>query len=963
MEQISFEVLGTLRVRDASGADVTPRGALQRRLLGMLVLHRRQVVSVDTLAEVLWPDRPASAASLQSHVFRLRQHVTGFDIEHRPPGYVLDIPDEAVDAHRFERVVSGAGATLVDDPAAALACLDEALASWRGVPFADLDDTDAGRIEADRLAELRCRGIEDRFDALIRLGRQTEAMADLEAFVAREPLRERLRELLMEALAGTGRRADALRVYDAYRRLLAEELGVEPSVHLRSAHERLLAESDRPAAAPSTWASVPAPHLPRPVSSFVGRDELLETLEDRVPQHRMVTLVGPGGVGKTRLVVELMHRLAGGFADGVRFCDLTGVRDDSEVAPTVAAAVGVEPRAGVDPVERLADVLRRERMLLVLDNCEHVLDGAAILVEGLLSSVERLVVVATSRERLAVDGEHVFPVTTLDCGGGAGPATALFVDRAVAALATFTVDDGNRREIEELCQRLDGLPLAIELAAARLNALSLAEICAELEAGTSVLRGGRRTTPRHRSLTAALEWSYRSLDDEDQAVLAAAAQFAGPFGIDDLAAVAGRAMSHVVDRLSDLVERSLVQRVDAGHRLLQVVAWFVAEQTESTEARTTLARRHAERMTERAEVAGAELRTCHDHVPMERIRALVPDLRRAMATALTRGDADLAIRIVMAGNPAALNGMVPEFNAWGISAGELGEATGHPRTAEVLAIAARGAWKAGDLDAMRRLLVRAGDAHDANGQQPGYEYLGTLGVEALARGELRRGVGIWRRALAAEDAVGDLYRQAEGGATLVITAAYAHLPEALEDAEWLLRDIAPETGAVAGSWCWYAAGECLLEIDPAEARVRLERSVELARASGATFVQGVAGASLASLHVRAGDLATAIEHYRWLLPLWLRAGVRSPMRTMLRTVTELLCRQGLDDHAARLLGAVTAPDAGHEVVGDDVIRLTSVRGELERRLGVARCSELVDEGRALDDAGAAAEATTAFELV
>src|SRR5690606_19452460 len=176
-------------------------------------------------------------------------------------------------------------------------------------------------------------------------------------------------------------------------------------------------------------------------------------------------------------------------------------------------------------------------------------------------------------------------------------------------------------------------------------------------------------------------------------------------------------------------------------------------------------------------------------------------------------------------------------------------------------------------------------------------------------------------------------------------------------------DIVPEAGAVAGSWCWYAAGECLLDDDPDEARVRLERAVELARAGGSTFVQGVAGASLASLDVRAGDVTAAVERYRWRFPLWLRAGVRSPMRTMLRSVAELLCRHGVDEHAARLLGAVTAPGVGHEVVGDDDVRLTAIRHELERRLGPGRCGELLAEGRGLDDAAAAAEATAAFELL
>ena len=960
MERFSFQVLGALRVVEAVDDDVTPRGTLQRRLLAALVLHRGQVVSTDALAEVLWPDHapPSSGASLQSHVFRLRQHLPDLPVEHRGSGYVVDVPDAAVDAWRFERAVSTAAATGVDDPASAVAALDEALGWWRGTPYEELDDTDHGRIEADRLAELRCRAMEERFAALLRLGRADEVTADLEAFVARAPLRERPRELLIDALDRTGRRAEALRVYDAYRRVLAEELGVEPSAHLAARHERLLVGDEPPPPAPVQQ----APRVPRPVSSFVGRDDLLDLLERQVAQHRMVTLVGPGGVGKTRLAVELVHRLAGGFPDGVRFCDLTGITDDSEVVPAVAATVGVEPRAGVDPVERLADVLRHERTLLLLDNCEHVLDGAATLAEGLLTSVGGVAVVATSREPLSVDGERIFPVPTLGCEGAGAAATALFADRAAAAQPAFVVDAGNQHLVDRLCERLDGLPLAIELAAARLRSLSLQEIADGLDAGTAVLRGGRRTTPRHRSLAAALEWSYRSLDADDRGVLSAAAQFAGAFDAEDIAFVADRPARQVRDRLADLVERSLVVRVPGRFRLLQVVGGFVLEQGDERD-QAHLARRHARRVTARAEEAKHTMAVGPGSEGMDQIRQLVPDLRRAVGTAVDTDDVELACRIVLAGNTAALNGMIPEFNAWGEVAGRLAEEAGDPAGSELYSIAARGAWKTGDLERMRALLERAGGVLAATGAPPRYEYLTSLGVESLALGRMAEGVAWFRRGMAADGPALDLVQQAEVGGTLAITAAYAHLPEAHDEVARLLREVVPEAGAVAASWCWYAAGECLLDDDPGEARVRLERAVELARAGGAPFVQGVAGASLASLDVRAGDVPAAVERYRWLLPLWLRTGVRSPMRTMLRTVTELLCRHGAHEHAARLLGAVTAPGVGHEVVGDDDVRLRAIGEELERHLGAGRCHELVAEGRGLDDASAAAEATAAFELL
>lgn len=963
MDRISFEVLGTLRVRTASGEDVTPRGPLQRRLLATLVLERGRTVSVDRLTEALWPERPPAqvGASLQSHVFRIRKNLPALRIEHRPPGYVLRADDDDVDAHRFERAVSEAAALRRDDAEAALAVLDRALGWWRGEPYDDLVDLEAGRIEADRLRELQVRGAEERFAALVQLGRAPAALADLEAFAARHVLRERPRELLMEALAATGRRADALRVYDEYRRALADELGVEPSGHLRARHQHLLEEDSRPAAPPIRSRQATSTRLPRPVSSFVGREDLLTALEAHVDEHRMVTLVGPGGVGKTRLVLELLHRIGEESTDAVRFCELAATGPDDVVA-VVAGAVGVEPRTGVDPLVRLSEVLRHERSLVVLDNCEHVLDATAPLVEHLLATTDDLVVVATSRERLAVDGEHVVTVDPLPAGGGTSPAVELFIDRAGAADDGFVADDAVRAVVADLCGRLDGLPLAVELAAARLRSLSLPEVVTGIErSSVAVLRGGRRTVPRHRSLQAALDWSYRLLSADEQAVLRAAAAFAGTFDAADVAAVAGRPLVEVEERLADLVERSLVLRMGRWMRLLRVVRAFLDERPDPA-GRPALAHRHAHRIATRTEEASVALRTALDDGPVREVERLAADLRQAMATSLAAEDADLAIRIVLAVRDPAMNAMLPGAS-WGDDAGRLGEAAGHPLTADALSVAALAAWKAGDLPAMRGLLDRARAALEIAGGPERYEYLGALGIEGLALGELDRAVGILRRSLQRAEALDDLARLGEGGATLAITASYNHDPGACEEAERLLRDVAPRAGVIPAAWCWYAVGECLVEVDPDRSRSHLLRSLELARAGGATFTQGVAGASLASLDVRGGHLADAVDRYRWLLPLWLRAGVRAPMRTMLRTVAELLCRQGLDEPAARLLGAVTAPDAGHEVVGDDGVRLTAVRTELERRLGAARFAEALAEGRELDDAAAAEVATAAFELL
>jgi predicted ATPase/DNA-binding SARP family transcriptional activator len=968
----TFEVLGPLRVTDRSGADVTPSGELQRRLLSMLLLHRGEILSADRLAEAMWETGPApdGPAALHSHISRLRKRIPELSIEFTGGGYVLSCEDDALDALRFESSVSQAAATAATDHAAALAELDEALSWWRGRPYADLDETDDGFIEIERLTEIRTRALEERFAALVALGRSSQAVGDLEALVAREPLRERPRLLLMEALSSSGRRAEALRVYDAYRLTLADELGVAPSPEIRARHAQLLALDDIDAPIPSAPAaqsgrSEPIVLPPRAISTLFGRDDEIASLAVRVVEGRLVSLIGPGGVGKTRLSVELAHRVADRFDDGVVFCDLTTVpagATSAAIAEVVGAALRVESRAGVHPADRLAEVLRRSNLLLILDNCEHVLHGAADHVERILGATEHLTVLATSRERLAVDGEMLVPVGPLECGAEMGPSAArdLFLDRARAAGARLSADD--EPAIDALCRRLDGLPLALELAATRLHALTLREVCAGVEESMSVLSGGRRTVARHRSLEAALDWSYRLLDDDATETLDAAAVFAAPFDAADVSALLGWTEAAARDQLAGLVDRSLMFRSGEQFRLLETVRSFVRHQQPEAQWQR-LRMLHAQHICRRIADASDRLRIADDDAPIRSTRRLLPELHQAFATATEREDAGLALDIVVSCRDLALDAMLPEPMTWGERAGELGANLDHPLTADAFAIAALGRWNRGDLDAMRQLLDRAVAESERLGLDDRYEVLGALGTEDLAHGELDRAADRLARSLRTSEAADDVNRLAEGGATLAIIRAYAHDERADADVAWLLDDVEPKAGSAPRAWCWYAAGECVVETDPALARQRLEHAVDLARRSGATFVEGVAGASLASVAVRDGLHHQAVEEYRWLLPTWLRAGVSAPFWTMLRSVIELLVAAGVDEPAARLLGAVTEPGSGHDVYGDDDRRLRAAEATLRRRLGVAGTEACMAMGRRFDDVAAAAEATAALDLV
>jgi tetratricopeptide (TPR) repeat protein len=494
--------------------------------------------------------------------------------------------------------------------------------------------------------------------------------------------------------------------------------------------------------------------------------------------------------------------------------------------------------------------------------------------------------------------------------------------------------------------------------------LSLQEVREGLEASLSVLRGGRRTVDRHRSVEAALEWSYRLLDEPDRAALHAAALFAGAFDAADVAHVLDAGVVGTRDRLARLVECSFAHRVDTHFGLLDVVRRFVIERDAAADASTAGAnKRHAERMLIRAKALGESLGKANDALPVTEMNRMLADFRKAVGTAIDNEGADTALGIVTALRDLALNAMVPELMGWGVGAAEVGARRRHPLTPDGYAAAAQGAWKRGDLVEMHRLVEQAEAMARQLGVGDRYDVLGTVGTEHLARGRLVEAIDCYRRGLFCEEAIGQPFRQAESGATMAICMSYAHDPQAIEVADRFVDEIASSAGAIAAAWCWYAAGECRIDSDPVRAREHLQRAVELARRGGGSFVEGVAGASLASLDVRADRHPEAVDHYRWLLPLWLRAGVRAPFWTAMRSVVALLTQTGIDRSAVRLLGAVMSPSSGHEVFGDDATRLSAIRAALLARLGDFEFEQLFRDGSHLDDVAAAAEATAAFDLI
>ncbi|MFF4172604.1 BTAD domain-containing putative transcriptional regulator [Streptomyces sp. NPDC001744] len=668
-----YSVLGPTLVHAPDGTGVPVGGPRVRALLTVLALRAGRAVPVADLVDEVWhgDEPPADAvAALQALVGRLRRALGRDRVVSADGGYRLDARPEDVDAHRFERLTAGGVAALgAGDPARAAALLDGALALWRGPALADLPDrgAEAPRWEARRLDARRAR-----LEAALALGDAPAALPGLTDLCASHPLDEPLQALRIRALRDTGRAAEALAAYEEVRRALARRLGTDPSPALRALHAELLAPASVPepesvpvpvpasAAAPAPLpAPAPVPgNLRARLTSFVGRDEEIAALQEDLRTARLVTLLGPGGAGKTRLSQEAAERGAGAWPDGVWVAELAPVTAPEAVPEAVLAAVGAretvlrgagaeELRAGNDPLARLVEHCAGRRMLLLLDNCEHVVGAAAGLAETLLARCPGLRILATSREPLGVPGEAVRPLGPLPTG----TALRLLGERGAAARPGFSVGE-DREAAEEVCRRLDGLPLAIELAAARLRMLSVRQIADRLDDRFRLLTAGARTVlPRQQTLRAVVDWSWDLLDGAERAVLRRLAVFTG--GCDLAAAEAvcvGDGTGDVLDALGALVDKSLVVASpgEAGmrYRLLETVAEYARERLEEAGERTAVERRHLTYYRELARRTDPELRGPGQVAAIARFGAEYGNLRTALRRAVDARDEDEALVLV-----------------------------------------------------------------------------------------------------------------------------------------------------------------------------------------------------------------------------------------------------------------------------------------------------------------------------
>jgi predicted ATPase/DNA-binding SARP family transcriptional activator len=651
---IDVRLLGNLEV-EVSGEPVRFEGVKQRTLFGLLAVRAPEAVSADELVEALWGDEPPAGAgqALQKQVSRLRRRLgdAGSLVRHRPPGYALDIDSQAIDSRRFEELLRRARVALGgDDPERAAAELQAALTLWRGEALADYRFDEFAQREIVRLEELRMDAIEERLAAELAGGGAEDLVGELQTLVAEHPLRERLRGQLMVALYRAGRQAEALETMRVGRQLLVDELGLEPGPELRRLERMILAhDSGLSADRPGTGLEG---RLPAPANETIGRRRELAEIGQLLvyPEARLVTLVGPGGVGKTRLALEAARAVATRFPAGAVHVSLDGAEDAGVLVPEAASALGVVAATAAELGVRLAAMTRGAPALLVLDGFDRYLEEAGE-VGQLLASVPNLTVLVTSRTPLRLAAEQVYRVQPLP----ARTAAALFIARARAVRGDRAFED-DRTIVDAICARLDGLPLAIELAADRARLLPLPALLERLEHRLELLTQGPRDLPtRQRSLRATLEWSWEELAETERQLLGRLTVFEGGASLEGAQAVCDGELGGGLEVLvSSLVDKSSLLRTDSRRdaqprfRMLDTVREFAAEWAADRDDLSALESRHARYFLDYCEQAAERAARTDQREWLDRLAQERGNIRLAFERLLQAEAADEALRVAIA---------------------------------------------------------------------------------------------------------------------------------------------------------------------------------------------------------------------------------------------------------------------------------------------------------------------------
>ncbi|MFI0963866.1 BTAD domain-containing putative transcriptional regulator [Streptomyces sp. NPDC021080] len=899
-------LLGSVQVReDRDRADCTGSvpptvvsGTRLRMLFARLALDCGRPVSVDALVDGLWGEDPPAEAgnALQSLVSRLRRALGGTArVESVSGGYRLTA-DEAieVDAARFEELAADGRKQCAEgryDEAAAV--LREALGLWQGEALADIREAPFAAVVVTRMDGLRAVAAQDLFEAELRLGRHAEILADLGTAAAADPLSERLTELRMRALWAAGRQSDALAAYEEIRERLADELGVDPSAGLRETHLALLrGELERPAAARPQPA---ANRLPARLTSFVGRERELGRLAALMASSRLVTIVGPGGAGKTRLSLEAVGRDRAQQRGRVWFVPLAEVGAAGQLADAVLGAVGSTAGGLYDaghtqdtvPVDRMAEILDIGDAVLVLDNCEHIVEAVAELAGELLQRLPQLRILASSREPLAIDGEALCHLGPLDVPVGLpepaeaqrSAAVRLFADRARSVRPDFALDHATVGAVVEICRRLDGLPLALELAAAKLRSMGVDQVARRLDDRFRLLTSGSRTAlPRQRTLLAVVEWSWDLLEKPERILARRLSAFPGGAtlaALETVCADAALPADDILYVLDALIEKSLVDSADTGdgeprYRMLETVRAYAATRLDASGDDLTAA--FTRYFLGLAEEHEPRLRTGRQLEAIAVFDAEHPNLVHALRTAVDTGDGELAARFAEAlswywgvrGMSSQLDSALAELNT--LRGAPLGA---RPLIADVDSAGAREFHPAGLLLRISRLadLDDASEspegrlAHSLRSPDPWVRAGAHLAYDFVLteRGDLRTGAASRLAALRGFEEVGDRWGLVMSllpiGRDHSLRGAHAQAIATFERVVVLSSELGTDDYLDLGRV--RLARERRRSGDLVGARRDLEWAQDRARERGHRRLEANIVAGLANLHRREGDLAGA----------------------------------------------------------------------------------------------------------
>jgi predicted ATPase/DNA-binding SARP family transcriptional activator len=940
---VRYRVLGAVELVGADGRPGPIRSNNQRTVLAVLLAEHGNVVALDALVEAVWADAPppTHVTTLRTYVSRLRAQL-GPALVARGGGYALDVPAGGLDADRFETLVDEARKA---DAVDAADLLGAALDLWQGPAYGDCADVERVRAEARRLEARRSGAREAYAEALLRAGRVDDAVAAAEALATSDPLREGGWALLIEALGNAHRTADALRAYRRATAALAEA-GLVPTQRLRDAEREVLRDGPRLAAPAALDPQRPGRFVPPLVSSsFVGRDDDTRVLVDLVGTTRLVTLTGPGGVGKTRLALEVARRAAPRAELGACFVELASVADPAAAPDMIVTALHLTAH-GRPAADLLASVGELD-VLLVLDNAEHVVDAAASAVVRILAGGAAARVLATSREPLGLEGEHVWTVTPLTTAGPDPSAATLFRERASAVGAT-----PDEILVTRIVQRLDGLPLAIEMAAAQLDTTTAPELADALNERLHTLRSPRRhVAARHRSLHDVLAWSEARLDDAEAATLAALSVFAGPVVASDIEGVLGQ--PDIADVVRTLVRRSLVtidrSRTPARFNLLETVRSFARQRLTTAGRAEELRRRHGEWFADVARAADAELRTAGEAVAQARLESVLPELRAAhhWASEHDRGlAAGLSAHLYLYSQPR----FVDEPLLW---AEQLLDrvASDDPHRPVLLACAATRLVRRGDIAHARRLAHEGARlAGDTCAALPALDALTDVG---LFDGRVEESSAAAQSMMRLARHHGDLHFQAIAASGLALASAYGGHPD--PDAPVLLAELddLPLSPSARG-WVAYTRGELCQQRDPQQALSHFDDALQAARGVSNRLLEGAATVSSCSLRARSGDPGEALRVFASAIDHWNRVANTPEQVTALRNLAVLFQRMEMPEDLAELLGAVD--ESEYPTYGEEAGRLDGARAWTTATLGAERFEELaaLGSGRTITAASHAA---------